>query len=92
MAAHATEAPWVGPKKGSWVKVLRPESYWYQTRGQVVNVNQKPEIKRLSWVDASFEALHERVSMSGRGLSGVCQSYQWGPMLVALKWTSRGTR
>ncbi|CAJ1452152.1 unnamed protein product, partial [Effrenium voratum] len=44
-AKKKAKAPWVGPKKGSWVKVLRPESYWYQTRGQVVNVNQKPEIK-----------------------------------------------
>ncbi|CAE7239158.1 PSAEA [Symbiodinium natans] len=39
------KGPWVGPKKGSWVKILRPESYWFQTRGQVVNVNQKPEVK-----------------------------------------------
>eukprot|EP00439_Symbiodinium_sp_Y106_P030110 s4185_g3.t1 len=39
------KGPWVGPKKGSWVKILRPESYWFQQRGQVVNVNQKPEVK-----------------------------------------------
>uniref|UniRef100_UPI002FE4FB73 Photosystem I PsaE n=1 Tax=Amphidinium carterae TaxID=2961 RepID=UPI002FE4FB73 len=36
---------WVGPKKGSQVRILRPESYWFQQRGTVVNVNQKTNIK-----------------------------------------------
>mmetsp|Transcript_5455 Transcript_5455/g.13199 ORF Transcript_5455/g.13199 Transcript_5455/m.13199 type:complete len:132 (-) Transcript_5455:82-477(-) len=53
MSAEAPEEPakkaakkaWVGPKKGSQVRVLRPESYWFQQRGTVVNVNQKTNIK-----------------------------------------------
>ncbi|CAE8585272.1 unnamed protein product [Polarella glacialis] len=43
--AKKAKAAWVGPQKGAWVRILRPESYWFQQRGTVVNVNQKPEIK-----------------------------------------------
>mmetsp|Transcript_9744 Transcript_9744/g.17578 ORF Transcript_9744/g.17578 Transcript_9744/m.17578 type:complete len:132 (+) Transcript_9744:72-467(+) len=44
-AKKAAKKAWIGPKKGSQVRILRPESYWFQQRGTVVNVNQKTNIK-----------------------------------------------
>mmetsp|Transcript_39554 Transcript_39554/g.88540 ORF Transcript_39554/g.88540 Transcript_39554/m.88540 type:complete len:140 (-) Transcript_39554:131-550(-) len=44
-AKKAAKKAWVGPKKGSQVRIMRPESYWFQQRGTVVNVNQKTNIK-----------------------------------------------
>merc|ERR1719313_2970565 len=41
----AAKKAWVGPQKGSWVRILRPDSFWFQESGEVVNVNQSPAIK-----------------------------------------------
>ena len=72
------QAPWVGPKKGSWVKILRPESYWYQTRGQVVNVNQKPEVKYP--VTVKFDRVNfSNVNTNGFALWEVIEAPAPGP-------------
>mmetsp|Transcript_8392 Transcript_8392/g.15312 ORF Transcript_8392/g.15312 Transcript_8392/m.15312 type:complete len:126 (+) Transcript_8392:65-442(+) len=72
------KAPWVGPKKGSWVKILRPESYWFQMRGQVVNVNQKPEVKYP--VTVKFEQVnYANVNTNGYALWEVIEAPAPGP-------------
>mmetsp|Transcript_94934 Transcript_94934/g.116256 ORF Transcript_94934/g.116256 Transcript_94934/m.116256 type:complete len:132 (-) Transcript_94934:141-536(-) len=72
------KAPWVGPKKGSWVRILRPESYWYQTRGQVVNVNQKSEVKYP--VTVKFDRVNfSNVNTNGFALWEVIEAPAPGP-------------
>ena len=65
--AKKAKKAWVGPQKGSKVKILRPESYWFQQQGTVVNVNQKEEVKYP--VTVKFDAVnYANVNTNGYAL------------------------
>uniref|UniRef100_A0A0D6R3R6 Photosystem I reaction center subunit IV n=1 Tax=Araucaria cunninghamii TaxID=56994 RepID=A0A0D6R3R6_ARACU len=61
----------VGPKRGSQVRVLRPESYWFRETGKVVSVDQSgiryPVVVRFSTVN------YAGVSTNNYGLEEVEQ-------------------
>eukprot|EP00243_Klebsormidium_subtile_P006337 TRINITY_DN2679_c0_g1_i1.p1 TRINITY_DN2679_c0_g1~~TRINITY_DN2679_c0_g1_i1.p1 ORF type:complete len:126 (-),score=12.91 TRINITY_DN2679_c0_g1_i1:359-736(-) len=54
-AEKAAPKPQIGPKRGSMVRIKRPESFWYLNEGKVVSVDQS-ESKILYPVVVRFES------------------------------------
>ncbi|KAJ9543625.1 hypothetical protein OSB04_023332 [Centaurea solstitialis] len=66
----AAKPPPIGPKKGTKVRILRKESYWSNTIGSVVTVDQDPN-SRYPVVVRFNKVNYANVSTSNYGLDEI---------------------
>ncbi|KAF3452385.1 hypothetical protein FNV43_RR02818 [Rhamnella rubrinervis] len=68
--AKAAKPPPIGPKRGTKVKILRKESYWFNSTGSVVAVDQDPK-SRYPVVVRFSNVNHANVSTNNYALDEI---------------------